>query len=441
MRGGVPPSRVSVTRYSTFFWPLALNSVAMQLESQFQNGVLARFPDGTSELATFALASSSFQLVNAFLIFVPQTVTVLAASRQSRAACLRYLLAVSIALTLPLAGLAFLPAGTALLARLLGMPAEVLPSVGRYLRWMTPLIGVNALRQYCTGLLIRNERTRAVTALNVVHLGALLLVLFAGRAWQWTAIGTLAGATVFSNLLHLVLIAWISLGMRPPRTGVRADRPGPPLTFPAFLRFFWPVAFTSGMFALSRPITYAFINRTVSAVAVVAALRLAFDLAIFFQNPVNQLRHLYTTYGEADPQGVRRFSLRVSLWLTLAMASIAFSPLGGFVFENVLGGTPEVGARAMGALRVMCLGPLVLTVRNLQHGHMMVTRRTGGMAAGAALRVLTIFAGSALLHHLGRLDHRGAAMLMVCGFAAEAAVARYAVCRVAAGEAGSGGAA
>ncbi len=390
----------------------------MQLEAQFQNGVLARFPDGTSELATFALASSAFQLVNAFLIFVPQTVTVLAVSRQARTACLRYVLAVSLGLTLPLAVLAFHPSGPGLLARLLGIPPALLPDVTRYLRWVTPLIGINGLRQYGNGLLIRREQTRAVTGLNVVHLGVLLLVLFAGRAWHWPPMDTLAAAAVISSAVHLVLAAWV-VG----KTGagrVPASGDAPPLTFGAFFRFFWPVAFTSGMFALSRPITYAFINRTVDAVVVVAALRLAFDLAIFFQNPVNQLRHLYTTYGEKDPRGVRRFSMRVALGLSVGMATIAFTPLGTLVFERVLGAVPEVAARSVAALRVMCVAPWVLTLRNLQHGHMMVTRRTHGMAAGAILRVLTIFGGSAWLYRVGWLEHRTVALLMLAGFAAEA---------------------
>ncbi len=425
------PASVKRNRpYSVFYWPLALTSVAMQLESQFQNAVLARFPDGDVELATFALASSSFQLLNAFLIFVPQTVTVLATSPRARAACLRHVVLISLGLSFPMALLAYTPVGSGALTLLLRIPHAMLPSVVQYLRWLTPLLLVNALRQHYTGVLIQSERTRAVTVLNFVHLGSLLLVLLLGRIRGWGALGTLASATITSNLLHLALIAALT-GRSGGQNRERPGRPDPskPLTFRKFFEFFWPVAFTSGMFALSRPVTYAFINRTSSAVATVAALRLAFDFAMFFQNQVNQFRHLYATYGATDPEGVRRYTLRATVGLTAAMAAIAFSPLSRIVFGQWMGVEGQVLEQAVGALRVMCLGPLVIAFRNLHHGDMMIRRRTRGMAAGAALRVLAILGGSWALFHLGLLNHLGAAFLMVLGFFVEALVSRHAVRR------------
>lgn len=414
-------------RYGAFYWPLTLTSVAMQLQAQFQNAVLARYPDADFELATFALASSSFQLLNAFLIFIPQTVTVLATSARAREACLRHVVLVTLVLSLPMALLAYTPVGTGALAGLLRVPEAMMPGVVQYLRWLTPLLLVNALRQHCTGLLIQAERTQAVTILNFIHLGSLLGVLLVGRHMGWGALGTLATATIASNLFHLALIAGVvCLSSREPTV------PGPsladaPLTFRRFFEFFWPVAFTSGMFALSRPVTYAFINRTASAVVTVAALRLAFDFSMFFQNPVNQFRHLYTTFGKEDPEGVRRYVIRVTLGLTAVMAAIAFTPLSRIVLGDWMGVQGEVLDKGVGALRMLCLGPLVLASRNLHHGAMMVRRRTKGMAAGAILRVLAIFALSWLLFCLGLLDHRTGALLTIVGFLAEALASRQAV--------------
>jgi hypothetical protein len=89
--------------------------------------------------------------------------------------------------------------------------------------------------------------------------------------------------------------------------------------------------------------------------------------------------------------------------------------------------------QAVGAMRMLCLGPLVIASRNLHHGQMMIRRRTNGMAAGAILRVLAIFVLSALLFRLGWLNYRTSALLMIVGFAAEALAARVAVGRLAKG--------
>lgn len=422
------PVTPAVRNYGAFYWPLTLTSVAMQLQAQFQNAVLARYPDADAELATFALASSSFQLLNSFLIFVPQTVTVLAISPGARAACLRYIVGVSIALSLPMAWIAYSATGTGTLAALLKIPDSVLPDVVQYLQWLTPLLVVNALRQYYTGLLIQSERTRVVTVLNFVQLGSLLGVLLLGHRLEWVAMKTLASATIASNVLHLLLI-WRTA--RPCGT----DRPAPTgssdgLSYRKFMDFFWPMAFTSGMFALSRPLTYAYVNRTASAVVTVAALRLAFDLSLLFQNPVNQFRHLYTTYGLADPVGVRRYTLRVTMGLTAVMVAISFTPLSRIILGDLMGVEGAVLNQATGALRMMCLGPLVLASRNLSHGHMMIKRRTNGMAGGALLRVLSIWGCSWALFHFGVLNHYTAAAVSLVGFAAEALSARFSVGRM-----------
>jgi hypothetical protein len=177
-------------------------------------------------------------------------------------------------------------------------------------------------------------------------------------------------------------------------------------------------------------VTYAFVNRTATAVVTVAALRLAFDLSLFFQNPVNQFRHLYTTFGASDPEGVHRYSMRVTWGLTVGMVAIAFTPLSRVILGDWMGVEGVVLRQATGALRMMCLGPLVLASRNLHHGHMMIHRRTHGMAAGAILRVAAIWVCSWALFHFGVLNHYTAAAVSLVGFAAEAISARVAVRRM-----------
>jgi len=410
--------------YHRFYWPLALCSLITIIEAQFQNGILARYPGGPAELATFALASSSFHLLAAFLVFVPQMVTVLGRSAQSRQACLVFVAAVGLLLTLPLAVAAFSPVGPRLLVAVLNVPPTLLPGVTGYLRWLTPLVLANALRHYFTGLLIQAERTQAVTVLNLLHLGVLAGGLLCGFHAGWGPVPTLAGATLAANLLHLALGFRMAGRTAHPEP---AGQDGQALTHRQIFAFFWPVALTSGMFAMSRPVMYAFINLTAAAVTTVAALRLAFDVAMTFQNPANQFRHLYATYGHEDPRGVRRFMLRVSFGLTAAMMALAFSPLGRWFFGAVLNAEGEVLAQAVGVLRILCLVPIIITVRNLFHGHMMVRRRTLGMAVAAVLRVAAIALCSWLLHRLGLLSHLACGALLVLGFTAEALVSGLSV--------------
>ncbi len=403
-----------------------LTGLTLLLESQIQNAFLARYPDGPANLATFALAISSFQLLNAFLIFVPQTVTLLASCPHSRKTCFRFVVAVGVLLSIPLLIIGFLPPGTRLFAHIMRIPPELLPNTVRYLQMMTPLLLVNAVRHFFTGILIRLGRTRILTLLNLCHMLSLVAVLAVGRRQGWPAIETVAIGAIVANLVHLGLVSLAAAEKRIPAS----ETPWQRLRYREILTFFWPVAITSAMFALSRPIMYSYINRTAMAVTTVAALRLAFDAMMFFQNPVNQFRHMFTTFGEQDPEGVKRFMLRMTAWFTLIMVLLAFSPLGRLLFQRVIGAEGEVLEKAIQALRILCLGPFTIATRNLYHGRMMIQRRTRGMAFAGTFRVGAIVLLSWSFYNLGWLNHQTSALMLIGGFGAEALVSRLAVMRL-----------
>ena len=79
-----PTALIRLRQYWRFYWPLALTGVAMVLAMQFQNGVLARYPDAVAELAVFALASSTFGFFNAGLNFTAQLANVYARSARGK---------------------------------------------------------------------------------------------------------------------------------------------------------------------------------------------------------------------------------------------------------------------------------------------------------------------------------------------------------------------
>ena len=413
----MPPPR----GYWSFYWPLGLTSTALLVEKQVQNGVLARYPDATDELATFALAQSSFHLVNAALIFVPQMIAVLGRSQQARRRCRTFVAVMGLALALPLGFMAFTAMGQRTLNGLLNIPVELAPQVARYLQWLAPLVMVNAMRHYCTGVLVLGQRTGTVTLLNIGHMAVLTAVLLTGYRLEWGALPTLALGTVISNSLTLVAAA-----LAASRVGTPRQVDTEPLAWRAMWSFFWPVALTSLMFALSRPVLYAYVNLTTQAVATVAALRVAFDFAAFFQNPVNQFRHVYATFGATDPDGVRRFMFRVTGGLVVVMALFVFTPLSRALFGEILGIEGEVLQRATEAMAVLCLAPVVIALRNLNHGKMLVRRRTASMAVAAVLRVLMIGLVARALYSAGLLDHRTASIALVLGFGMEAFIVHVA---------------
>ncbi|MFC1806662.1 hypothetical protein ACFL09_06770, partial [Planctomycetota bacterium] len=280
-------------QYWRFYWPLAATGLVMLLGRQFQNGVLARFEDAARELATFKLAMSVAMPFGAMLVFVPQMVNVLARSRRGRAVCLRFILAVGLVITLPLALAAFTAPGRAVVAWVFSLDAKTSRTVATYLWFFTPLVALRGLQQYYTGMLVQARRTGMVTLLNTARLVAMVGMLLTGLHLGWGPVWTVALAGVLSAGLCLVLAGVLyALCYQPPERPEHED-----LTYRETLAFFWPVAVTSIMFALSRPILYAFLNRTAEGVVAVAAAAVAFDVSMFFGSAINQFRHFFVTFG------------------------------------------------------------------------------------------------------------------------------------------------
>ena len=143
-----------------------------------------------------------------------------------------------------------------------------------------------------------------------------------------------------------------------------------------------------------------------------------------FQNPINQFRHVYATFGAEDPKGVTRFMFRVTALYMAAMGLVVFTPLSRLFFGAAMGLEGDVLVQTLRVTRVLLLLPLLIMIRNLYHGKMMVRRKTTAMAVAALLRVGAIALVARFLLVAGWLNAMSGAVVLVIGFVAETLVVR-----------------
>ena len=417
--------RTAQARYWAFYWPLALTGAVTVLGTQIQNGVLARMEDAAAILAAYAVAQAVLSLFNAAQAFAPQLTTRFARGAKATARVRGFILGISAALAGLVARLATL--GQPLIVASFSLSPALQAQTFAFLLALAPLVWLNGLRFYLIGRLIQQERTGRVTVLNGVHLTVLIVALAAGLALHLGPVPTLVGAQALAGFVHAGL-AIGALRSGAPEAESEAASEAESEAVPSYQRlraFFGPVVLTGVMFALSRPILYAAIGGTGDGILTIAALRIAFDFTFFFQQAANQFRHFFVTFGLDAMAEKRRFMVRVALGLTLAMDGTAFTPLGSLLIAQGIGAEREVTHRALAALQVMTLLPLLIIVRNLFHGILMVEERTGGMALGSVLRVLTIVGLAQGLAPAGLLTPSTAAWTLLAGFATETAVVAY----------------
>lgn len=406
--------------YWRFYWPLALIGVGMVLSVQFQNATLAKYPDAVTELAVLALSYGVFSFFNASLQFIAQLANVYARSPAATRRSWRFVVIASSLIMLPLAVIAGTDWGLWLVSQIFSIDAALTARVGEYLVLLCPLILLNGQRHYFSGLLVQAKLTGWMTVINFIYLGVVIAALLTGLALAIKPAYVVVGSETLGVLVMLGLLLFARYRLY--RAPAKPEHQG--VTYRELLNFFIPVSTTGVMFALSRPILFAFVARTPDGIATIAALRVAFDFSMIFQQAANQFRHFFISFGFDDLSSKRRFMAIVCAGITTIMLIYSLTPLYEWVWGSLMGLPSELISIARDATLVMCLMPAIIIYRNYFHAHLMMMRRTGGMAYGSILRVIGIYACAQLFFSLGWLSPVNASFILILGFVIEALIAR-----------------
>ncbi len=393
---------------------------------QFQNATLARYPDAVRELAVLALAYGVYGFFNAGLQFISQLTNVYARSSFALARTRKFVWAAGIIMTLPLLLIATTPLGEALVRWIFGIDQTLATQVAFYLVLKCPLIILNSHRHMTTGLLIQARLTGWVTISNFIYLGVVVVGLITGFSLDLTPPIVIVGSEILGVVTLIVTLKII-------RTKFY-ELPDLPeheqVTYRELTKFFIPVSMTGIMFALSRPVLYAFVARTPNSIPIIAALRITFDFTMLFQQAANQFRHFFISFGFDDLKKKKRFMVLICLGITTLMLLFVLTPLADWVWGSVMGIPNELMILAIEALLVMCLMPVAIVYRNYFHSRLMAVRRTSGMAYGSMARVVSIFLLAALLQNFGLLTHTTSASILVFSFVVEAVLSQWFYLRI-----------
>jgi hypothetical protein len=371
-----------------------------------------------TELAIYALAYGTFGFFRASLNFIAQLSNVFARSVEGTRRCHRYVFAVSFLIMLPLVVLGHSDAGAALLSRLYRINGEITARVQEYLVYLAPIILLGAQRFFYTGLLVQAQLTGWVTLQNLLFLAVEITGLVVGFSLGYRPVLVLVGSETLAIICQLLFTLWIRH-----RYYRLPDAPEhKALSYSELTRFFIPVSMTGVMFALSRPVLYAFVSRAPGGLMAIAAMRVAFDFSMLFQQAANQFRHFFVTFGLDDLPGKRRFMSLIGIAITAIMVIMVSSSLLNLIWRDLMRIPDDVRVLAGDVFLIMCALPVVIITRNYYHGRLMVERRTTGMAVGSVLRVVGIYLCAQLCSSLGWLNHLSASAILLLGFVIETAV-------------------
>ena len=271
------------------------------------------------------------------------------------------------------------------------------------------------------------HRTGWVSGLRVVSLVTLVLVLTAGLFFEIEARFVIGVSCVLPELFAALLGLWcLRKRVALPDGGVAR------ITMQEVWVFFWPLALTTAMFTLSRPI----INQLVTVAGeygdgslwseeMLAALAVAFSFAMIFQMTINQLRNVYVTFALERPEDTLAFSRQLITILTGVMCFLGVTPAAALFFEYLQGVTGRPLEWALLNYYGLCAVPIVVGLRNHYHGLAMAHRRTRIMGLASIARNVSIFAAGWMLIWTGQFEPWAGALLLLVGFFVEAWIVRF----------------
>ncbi|MEN8686024.1 MAG: hypothetical protein AB1Z51_09110 [Desulfuromonadales bacterium] len=158
--------------------------------------------------------------------------------------------------------------------------------------------------------------------------------------------------------------------------------------------FFFPLLLNVQLMSVSHSVINAGLARLEDAVAILASFSVAMVLHLFVASPSYQ-NHTITiamVRGRKSLISTTLFILMVAIWVSILLALLAFSPVGTFVLDRILGVSPTVAQGARDALAFLVFLPFITGLRGLFQGLVIRARRTGLVSFATAVRIVMLFA-------------------------------------------------
>ncbi|MEW5956646.1 MAG: hypothetical protein AB1801_02900, partial [Chloroflexota bacterium] len=389
--------------YGAIFWfwlPLAASWALMTLEGPTIQATIARLPQATTMLAAAGIVLSMEVTIESPIIMLLATSTALVRTPQAYRLLRRFVLHLTLLLTVIAAAVAFVdPVYHWLIPGLMGIPAPIAEAAQPAMQIMTLWSAAIGWRRFYQGLLIRFGRTRQVgygTAVRLAAVVAAAVTLAVVTDWPGVVVG---GCVWMVGVVSELGYAYGST--RPTITAhlsgpVEPDRP--PLTYRQIMKYHTPLAATSLLSLLIQPLIGAGLARMALPTENLAAWPIVFSVLLFFRSFGFALQEVIIALyrGPDSLVRLRRFCLGVAAASSLVLALIAFTPLLRLYLLDITGVTPDLAGFIIPGVVVGLLTPALQGVQSWQRGVLMTGYATGDVYWGMGLNLLVTAAGISL---------------------------------------------
>lgn len=358
-----------------FFIPLCISASLVTISHVIINSTLARAPNPAIVIATYSVAMSLFGVFERCAIIIRQTCATLVRDRHSFNLVSRLTIYVLSAIMMISLLIAYTPIGAWFFGSVLGVKDHLIEptlSVYKVLMFVTIFSGIRVLYH---GVIISNLRTKWLTIGMIIRLICMALL-----AWILLKLGLVnhgyIGAYIF--LVGMVIEAIVSMieGRSLVKKMPRKKPDHPVVHQSHVMRFYLPLLLASLIAVIISPTINGVLGSSGKAEVAIASFAVASSILQLLLSFSSYLHQIVINFFEKDTRKVFKFTFIVSMIPMALLIIIAYSPLGTWLFEQVMGVSGELLDQSLLAFKFFIIFAIFFPWLDFLNGILMLKGQT-----------------------------------------------------------------
>ncbi|MGP4038714.1 multi antimicrobial extrusion protein MatE [Gracilibacillus sp. D59] len=371
--------QVSFRTLLYFFIPLGVSASLVTISHVIINSTLARAPEPAIVIASYSVAMSLFGLLERCAVILRQTCSTLVRDKISYKLMKNATFYVLSAIFLLSLILAYSPLGKGFFSVLLGVSDRMLePTIDAYrvLMFVTIFSGIRCLYQ---GVIISNLKTKWLTIGMAIR-----LIVMAFLAWlllknDWVNHGYI-GAYIFLSGMAIEALVSVLEGRLIVRKLPQRKEKHRVVQQSQIFRFYSPLMVASLIAVSVTPTINAVLGWSTKAEIAIASYAVALSVVHLLNSIASYIHQIVINFYHQDQRSVIRFTVLMSLIPSLMLMLIAYSPVGVWIFQHIIGVSGELLDHSILALRFFVLFTLCFPWIDFANGILMIRNKTKVMS-------------------------------------------------------------
>jgi len=369
-----PMEKVALSRIWAFFLPLGLSASLVTISHVIINSTLSRAADPERIITAYAIAMSLLTITERPAVLLRQTCSALVRDKQSFKSMFTVSQIVFASITAMGLLISYTPLGVFIFQTVFGVTADRVGDVIEVYRILMFVSIFSGLRCLYHGVIISHFRTKWLTIGMVIRLAAMyaLSLYFIHRGVDSSTIG----AIIFlSGMIIEAAVSFLEGRLLVRKMPERLDNHHVQTKRHVF-SFYRPLLFSSFISVWIGPSINAMLGKTWDAQLSISSFAIAASLVMLVSSFFSYFHQIVINFYRVDPAAVKKFTLMLGFVPALLLSMLAFTPVGLWFLENIIGVQGRLLGESVRVLQAFTLFALVMPWLDVLNGLVFVRGET-----------------------------------------------------------------